>query len=196
MDYNLPFDQKKIFVKAPKGETLTIYCEHCDTVENFFCKIMDSLLGATHQERIRKTENKEFDEAKFIRSIKLFFEGQLIKFDIYRGYLLNVPDDKCSLNIKYGSILYLDKCPFCDIIYDGNKKLRLNIPYDSNIIYIRDIKEQIKKELKIEIKNQELTVNGKTLQDSENLGDFTNIELKIKMSVCEYQELYNKINNM
>lgn len=196
MDYDLPYDQRKIFIKTPKGETLTIYCDLSDTIENTFCKIMISLLGVTHQELIRKIENKEFDEMKFLRSIKLFFEGQLIKYDIDRRYVLGDPRDKYNLNIKYGSILYLDKCPFCDIIYDGNKKLRLNIPYDSNIIYIRDIKEQIKKELKIEIKNQELTVNGKTLQDSENLGDFTNIELKIKMSVCEYQELYNKINNM
>lgn len=196
MDYDLPYDQRKIFIKTPKGETLTIYCELIDTIENIFFKIMDSLLGITPQERIRKIENKEFDVMEFFRSIKLFFEGQLIKYDIDGNYTLGDLRNKYSLNIKYGSILYLDKCPFCDIIYDGNKKLRLNIPYDSNIIYIRDIKEQIKKELKIEIKNQELTVNGKTLQDSENLGDFTNIELKIKMSVCEYQELYNKINNM
>ncbi len=149
---SIPSEQNKIFIKTPKGETLTIYCELCDTIEYFFWKIMNSLLGGS-EVVMRKIKNKEFDSEKFLRSIKLFFEGKLIKFDDYKNVVLIDLNIKFGFNIKYGSILYLDKFPFCDIIYDSNKKIRLNIPYDSNIVYIKDIKEQIKKELKIEIKN-------------------------------------------
>ncbi len=189
----IPYEPDKIFIQTPKGEILTIFCEPSDTIENCLAKYKDSLLGGP-EERLRKQKNKEFDFWKFCRSSKLFCDGKLITFDDYKRYSLNELYYELGFNFKFGSILYLDKFPFCDIIYDSNKKLRLNIPYDSNIVYIKDIKEQIKKELKIEIKNQELIVNGKILQDSEKLEEFNNIELKIKMSVSEYQELYNKIN--
>ena len=186
---SLPYEQRKIFIKTSKGETLTIYCECCDTIENFFCKVLESFPEGI--EILRKSIKSNNQDEEW-RSIKLFCEGKLIKYDDYKKYTLSDLNVKFGFNIKFGSILYLDKFPFCDIIYDSNKKLRLNI--DSNIVYIKDIKEYIKKELKIEIKNQELIVNGKILQDSEKLEDFYNIELKIKMSVSEYQELYNKIN--
>ena len=124
----IPYEFGKIFIQTPKGEILTVFCEPSDTIEHFFAKIVDSLFGGC-EERLRKQKNKEFDFFKFCRSSKLFCEGKLITYDDYKDYLLNQLDE-LGFNIKFGSILYLDKFPFCDIIYDSNKKLRLNIPYD------------------------------------------------------------------
>ena len=84
-------------------------------------------------------------------------------------------------------------CPCCYIIYDDGKRLKISgyCACCSNTLYL---KENIKKELGIEIKYQELTVDGKIMEDNERLeknGVFggKEVQLKIKMNVNDFLQL-------
>ena len=58
--------------------------------------------------------------------------------------------------------------PYCYIIYEGGKKLKIRRFCNccSNTLWL---KEQIKEKLGIDIKCQQLTVNGKIMKDNESL---------------------------
>ena len=86
----------------------------------------------------------------------------------------------------------------CYFIYDEGKQLKINIAenfWNSNTF---SLKEKIKKELGIEPKYQQLTVDGKTMIDDELLRSYfetdgKEINLSINLSVTEFQNL-NKEN--
>ena len=93
---------------------------------------------------------------------------------IFGGHLLENEKTLADFNIQKESTLHLLYRPqdevYCVIVYENGKKFEIDgyCGCCSSPLYL---KERIKEHLNIDIKNQELSLNGNILDDNKNLVD-------------------------
>ena len=148
----------QIFIKLSTGRTITVDVESNDSIENIKNKI---------------EEREGFDP-----------EQQIL---LFAGKKLEKKRTLYDYNIQKEStlILLVDYWPYCFIIYDEGKKLKITryCAYCSNTLWL---KERIKDLLEIEVKNQQLVVDGIIMEDSESLINYLNDNGKeIKLNVIK-----------
>ena len=171
----------QIFINI--GRTLTIDVEPSDTIKEV-------------KYIIQNTKGIIFESQRCIS-----FNGKILKDDLTLA----------DYNIQKLSTLYLSLCSdslrmyyyseckclynYCYIIYDNNKKLKLDqICFDCcTTLYL---KNKIRDELNIDNQFQQLSMNGKIFKDNEKLKingvcSGTEIELKIIMTPSEFKKLNN-----
>ena len=148
----------QIFIKLNTGRTITLDVEPNDSIENIKNKI---------------EEREGFDPEQQI----LLFAGK--KLENNRTlYDYNIQKESTL-------ILLVDYWPYCFIIYDEGKKLKITryCACCSNTLWL---KERIKDLLEIEVKNQQLVVDGIIMEDSESLINYLNDNGKeIKLNVVK-----------
>ena len=148
----------QIFINLSTGRTITIDVEPNDSIENIKNKI---------------EEREGFDPEQ---QILLFAEKKLENNRTLYDY-----------NIQKEStlILLVDYWPYCFIIYDEGKKLKIT-RYCACCSDTLWLKERIKDLLGIEVKNRQLVVDGKIMEDSKSLINYLNNNGKeIKLNVVK-----------
>ncbi len=159
---------------------------------------------------IGRTLTIDVEPSNTIKEVKYIIQNTKgIVFESQRSIrynCINLKDDLtlADYNIQKESTLKLSLCGgswcqclhnHCYIIYDNNKKLKLDqICFDCcTTLYL---KNQITNELKIDNQFQQLSMNGKIFKDNEKLEtngvcNGTEIELKIIMTPSEFKKLNN-----
>jgi len=137
----------QIFIKALLDKLISLNVEPNETIKLVKKKIQDTGYGS---------------DIPFYKLI-LIFGGKklednktLANYDIQEGSILNLIFDQFYLFI----------------VYNKGEKLKIDcgLSFCTCCYYTLWLKEEIKKRLNIDTKNQQLSVNGKIMKDNESLG--------------------------
>ena len=171
----------QIFINI--GRTLTINVEPSYTIKEV-------------KYIIQNTKGIIFENQRFIS-----FNGKILKDDLtLADYNIKKLSTLCLSLCSDPLHMYCDSkckclCNYCYIIYDDNKKLKLDqICFDCcTTLYL---KNKIRDELNIDNHFQQLSMNGKIFKDNQKLKingvcSGTEIELKIIMTPSEFKKLNN-----
>ena len=158
----------QLFIKTLTGKTLTI------EVEPFY--LIEEVKKIIQERECILPENQ-----------RLIFSGRQLEDD------RTLADYNIQKESTLHLVLRLGRGTYCYIIYGEGKKLKIDRFCDccANTLYL---KENIKKELGIDIKYQELKVDGIVMKDEDNLKTYgvksgKEVELNIKMSPEEFMKL-------